>query len=104
MIGPQGDYVTESIQLEPNSLGYLGIELQLEDGPHYGWLHIASDYDRAIIVLDGALETVPGRPVAAGAVPEPSTAIAFASSVIALLASRRSSHSRRRHRNNMYRS
>jgi hypothetical protein len=53
---------------------YIGVNLQLTDGSHYGWLRIVSDSgDAGGIILDWAHETQPNTPILAGAVPEPST-------------------------------
>ena len=65
--------------------GYIGFEFTLEDGVHYGWMHLdastAGKDSNGIVrgvggYIDGwAWETTPGMGIVAGSIPEPSAGI-----------------------------
>lgn len=68
---------------DAGGLAYLAARWQLADGLHYGWIRLNSqgmshpDNPYLIylgpLVVDWSYNTVPGEPILAGAVPEPST-------------------------------
>jgi hypothetical protein len=74
--------------------GYLGLEFELADGIHFGWMHfdasanLRNEQGSFIGVgglIDGwAWETTPGQGIIAGAVPEPSAVLLTALSVAGL--------------------
>ena len=55
---------------------YMGFELQMPDGPHYGWakLWVSDRPNFAAGLIGWAWETEPNTPIIAGAVPEPAAA------------------------------
>ena len=72
---------------------YMGFELQMPDGPHYGWvmLRVSPRPYFSAGLIGWAWETEPNIPIIAGAVPEPATA---SLAVLGLLCcSRRRRHS-----------
>jgi hypothetical protein len=74
---------------------YLGLEFQARDDQgnfvtHYGWAALSVDVDTLKATLFGyAYEDVPGKGIAAGAVPEPTSLLLLATGAAVLLASRR---------------
>jgi hypothetical protein len=54
---------------------YMGFELQLQDGPHYGWakIQVSPEPNFSAGLLGWAWETEPGKSIIAGAVPESSS-------------------------------
>lgn len=54
---------------------YMGMEFQIDDQPHYGWVRV--DVSQPGLnggwITEYAYDTRPGMPILAGAVPEPST-------------------------------
>jgi hypothetical protein len=71
--------------------GYLGLVLDLPDGPHAGWADIQFDLvDYGSFTLFGfAYQTTPGASIAAGAVPEPPSLVLLAAGAAGLAALRR---------------
>ncbi|MHC4155804.1 MAG: PEP-CTERM sorting domain-containing protein [Planctomycetota bacterium] len=59
--------------------GYIGLMMDIPDGsPHYGWLHVSSQWDMGTslhgLMLDGwAYEDQAYTPIGAGEIPEPSS-------------------------------
>ena len=80
---------------DAGGLAYLAARWQLADGLHYGWIRLSSqgmahpDNPYLIylgpLVADWAYNTVPGEPILAGAVPEPSTWALLAAGAILFL-------------------
>ncbi len=68
--------------------GYLGFELQADDGTHYGYAYLESLGTSSIRISQVAWETEPGKAIQAGNVPEPSSSLLLAIS-ICLTATRR---------------
>ncbi len=67
----------------------VGIEFEAEDGIHYGYLDIRAGKGYAGITLYGwAWETEPGKPIVAGLVPEPSSALLAGMGLAFMLAGR----------------
>jgi hypothetical protein len=65
---------------------YVGIEFQSDDGIHYGWFDVEGDPSTPYAVVYGwAYESTPGMGIIAGAVPEPSSVLLFASGMVAIL-------------------
>lgn len=67
---PDGDFY--------GTIAFMGIQFQISSEWHYGWARIrGTTYETALAppgwILDWAYETRPDTPIAAGAVPEPST-------------------------------
>jgi len=62
---------------------YLGIRFQEDDEFHYGYVHLRGEGATGATVFGYAWETEPGKAIAAGAVPEPSSVLC---TVIGLLA------------------
>ena len=75
--------------------GYIGIEMNLEGSTHYGWVHVNNQAPNGDALgiggyLDAwAYETVPDRPIAVGAVPEPGACTLLGASLLLLLGRRR---------------
>jgi hypothetical protein len=68
---------------------FLGLEFDIGGATHYGWARLQGDpFFVRLEVQEWAYETVPGRPIASGAIPEPGGA-ALAAFAAALLALRR---------------
>lgn len=59
-----------------NTSGYYGVEFTLDDGLHYGWVHVDAATGLGIggLIDRWAYESVPGAGIRAGAVPEPGMA------------------------------
>lgn len=72
---------------------WLGLEYHLEDGVHYGWVSLRSGLSstNAVYIYGWAYESEPGKPIIAGMIPEPSSALllAGAASTLALRRKRR---------------
>ena len=56
-----------------NASGYIGIEIQIEGQPHFGWIHITNEtgMGHGGYVDAWAYESEPSQPIRAGQVPEP---------------------------------
>ena len=63
---------------------YLPVSFSLADGPHYGWARFVTD-NGLFGFQDWAYESDPNTPIAAGAVPEPSTLALLAAGAVTLL-------------------
>lgn len=67
------------------NIGYVGVEFQIGSDTHYGWIEIevpfffAGGYIRSY-----AYESEPGRPIIAGAIPEPATVLYFITGIALL--------------------
>jgi len=80
---------------DAGGVAYLAARWQLADGLHYGWIRLSSqgmahpDNPYWIylgpLVADWAYNTVPGEPILAGAVPEPSAWVLLAAGAIPFL-------------------
>ena len=69
---------------------YVGIELSLNSGMSYGWLHfIDNPGTQSLTLVDWAYESTPGAGITTGAVPEPSALALGGLGIGALLALRR---------------
>ncbi len=81
------------IGLWPERNAYLGVEFQIGASTHYGWVHIDVPFTgfNGGYVLSYAYETDASHPIAAGAIPESSTAILLGSGT-ALLWTRKASN------------
>lgn len=55
---------------------YIGLEMTMDNQPHYGWLSIHAPDNRAL-VSGWAYQSTPHRSIIAGAVPEPSSLFLF---------------------------
>lgn len=65
---------------------YVGVEFQLETGIHYGWIAIEMQFIfGGGHLLSYAYESEPNRPIVAGAIPEPSTAMLVGTGTALLL-------------------
>jgi hypothetical protein len=70
--------------------GYVGIELSLNAGTSYGWLHFIDDpAGQSLTLVDWAYESTPGAGIETGAVPEPSALALAGAGMAALLAWRK---------------
>jgi hypothetical protein len=71
-----------------NQLGYLGLMFDIGGSPHYGWaaISVGADYNITLRSFYGNLNS--SSPVAAGAVPEPSSALLLALGAAGLAAYR----------------
>ena len=88
IIQSQGGDPTGPWQGQDNK--YLGLQLRLLQEPIYGWAALSVDADTLKATLFGyAYEEEPGKPIAAGAVPAPSSLLLLATGAAVLLASRR---------------
>jgi hypothetical protein len=79
--------------------GYYGLQFELEDGTHYGWIAVDGEANPAApggLITGWAWETSPGVPIIAGAVPEPSVAALIIPAV--LFAARRRREEKEGHR------
>jgi hypothetical protein len=53
---------------------YVGVEFSVEAAVHYGWIRVTvSGVGNGGIIHDWAYNSIPGQPILAGQVPEPST-------------------------------
>ncbi len=52
--------------------GYLGVQFEIEENIHYGWVYIRAGGNTGVID-EWAYETTPGVGIVAGAIPEPSS-------------------------------
>lgn len=68
---------------------FLGVELHLEDGLHYGWIALEFRFAHLGEIRGWAYETEPGVPIRAGAIPEPSATLLTGSAALALAQKRR---------------
>ena len=76
--------------LWPGQDAYMGIELTLPDGIHYGYVHVEVEaFSTLGIIKSYAYETTPNIPIGAGSVPEPRRIALFGVSGLALFARRR---------------
>jgi hypothetical protein len=75
--------------------GYIGIIMDIPDGsPHYGWLHMSSQWDMGTslhgVMFDGwAYEDQAYTPIAAGQIPEPGSFVLCSIGVLAVWLRRR---------------
>lgn len=76
MIVPMSDQFIPSYPNYPNQY-YIGLEITVDNQPHYGWLSIQAPDNpgNSAIVSGWAYEDVPDTPLAAGAIPEPSSIV-----------------------------
>ncbi len=69
---------------------YLGVEFQIVNNTHYGWVLVDTPFDfGGGYIKSFAYETEPGKAIIAGAVPEPSYSILFVMGILTLLVKRR---------------
>lgn len=70
---------------------YIGIEFESEAGIHYGYFDVSpSEWLAPRVLLHGwAWETIPGKSIRAGAIPEPSTMTLVVVSALSLMQRRR---------------
>lgn len=81
------------LNLDPGEAGefwgqraYIGVEFQMDDGVHYGWFDVEGGASGPYAVIRGwAYESTPDMGIIAGAVPEPSSILLFASGVMGIL-------------------
>ncbi len=76
MMVPMSDQLIPSDPSYPNQY-YIGLEITMNNQPHYGWLSIQAPnnpYNRAL-VSGWAYESTPNTAITAGTVPEPSSAL-----------------------------
>lgn len=79
-VTPIGTFLTASV----------GVQFTLEDGAHYGWIRVSTPaIVNGGVIEDWAYNSVPGQPILAGQVPEPSTWILLTGGIM-LLAFRQS--------------
>jgi hypothetical protein len=65
---------------------YMGVEFELPDGIHYGWVWLSVSETVASGSVGGfAYESEPGMPIIAGAVPEPSSILLLGIGTLAIL-------------------
>lgn len=74
---------------------YLGLEFDLPDGTHYGYVAIRGSYGFGHLA-SYAWETLPGVPIVAGSVPEPARSALIVAGIAALLFRRRRAFTARR--------
>jgi hypothetical protein len=80
----------------PATRGFIGIELELADGLHYGYFDMVLSGDAAGAALLGwAYDSRPGVPILAGAVPEPSTWVLLLGGGVLMVWFRRNRHETR---------
>lgn len=74
-----------------NASGYFGIEFQIGEDTHYGWVHITNEtgLGHGGYIDAWAYESVAGQTIAAGAIPEPSTLLLCGIGFFGLLTRRR---------------
>jgi hypothetical protein len=72
--------------------GYIGVEFLIDGQVHYGWIHLGNYTWWQSEIHGWAYESEPGKPILAGAIPEPSTTGAAAVAVVSLLLRRRRLH------------
>lgn len=87
-------YVIYDVGREGNFLGqrgYLGVQFLIDGQVHYGWIDVDNDGAPPLgipyygLKIHGwAYETEPGKPIIAGAVPEPGVSLLFGMSLIGL--------------------
>ena len=66
---------------------YIGIEFQIGEATHYGWIDVEGDVSLPHITVYGwAYESTPGIGIIAGAIPEPSTLLLLMGGIGLLLA------------------
>ena len=57
----------------------MGVEFYIGDNIHYGWINlVVAEFIPYAEIYGWAYESEPGKPIIAGAVPEPSTLALFA--------------------------
>ncbi|MCA9264988.1 MAG: hypothetical protein KDA60_14110, partial [Planctomycetales bacterium] len=84
-IGAWGEFTAMSFSLPDSSDGFLGMRTTSDDGYHYGWVRVSTDFDGGMVVQDAALEREPNRAIVAGVVPEPSSFWTGTAAVAALM-------------------
>ena len=57
--------------------GYLGVEFQINEATHFGWIDVAAGDNGSYAVYGWAYESAPDIAITAGAIPEPSSVILF---------------------------
>lgn len=68
----------------PGTQAYAGFRFNAADGTHYGWIRLSVNAG-IIDFTSAAWESTPNTPIAAGAVPEPSTLAGLAVGAVALV-------------------
>ena len=73
--------------LPPDVTGYFGVQFQIDDSSHYGWVYLDNSWGAAGggMIYGWAYETTPYTPITAGAVPEPATISLFCMGSLLLL-------------------
>ena len=73
--------------IPPDVTGYFGVQFQIDDGTHYGWVYLDNSWGSAGggEIYGWAYETTPYMPITAGAVPEPTTISLFCMGSLLLL-------------------
>lgn len=65
-----------TLAITPRTYAFLGVQFDLADGTHYGWVQIGVINNlNGAYVFRGAYETQPNTPIFAGSVPEPARAM-----------------------------
>jgi hypothetical protein len=75
--------------------GFIGVEFLIEGQVHYGWIDLDNYTWWQSEIHGWAYESEPGKPILAGAIPEPSATGAAAVAVVSLLLRRRRLHALR---------
>ena len=78
MYVPMSDQSIPSVPNYSNHY-YIGLEITMDNQPHYGWLsiHAPDNPDNRALVSGWAYESMPNTPLTAGAIPEPSSVVLF---------------------------
>lgn len=66
---------SSTLPSDPEQRTHYGLEFEIEGETHYGWVQVsAPERLNGLLEIHGwGFETIPGEPIAAGALPEPST-------------------------------
>ena len=63
--------------LFPNDIGYFGVQFQIQEATHYGWVYLDNTFSGlgGGDIVEWAYESRPGVAIMAGMVPEPSSTV-----------------------------
>ena len=72
--------------------GYIGVEFSIASETHFGWIAIENSPEEPLVsgrLTGWAYETIPGKSIPAGAIPEPGTGILLIFGVTVMCGGRR---------------
>lgn len=80
-----------TLPANPEQRTHYGLEFEIDGETHYGWVQVSAPegLGQLFEIHGWGYETIPGEPIAAGAIPEPSTMVLTALSLAGLVWRRR---------------